>query len=95
MNEIIINILLVIGGATGQFLLSAFVIPKKDQKDQEQAFIETLIERVSSLEGRITEQSVQLTIVMEENARLKVEMEYLRKENTELMNQINKGKKST
>jgi hypothetical protein len=89
MNDIITNILLIVGGATGQFILSSFLIPKKDRKDQEQSFITTLIDRVSALEGRITEQSAQLTLVMEENARLKVEMEYLRKENIELMNQIN------
>lgn len=84
MNEIIVNILLVIGGATGQFIISTFKMPKKDQKEADQQFIETLIQRVSNLEGRIEEQSKQLTSVMEENARLKVEMEYLRRENEEL-----------
>jgi hypothetical protein len=84
MNEIIINILLIVGGATGQFLLSTVLIPKKDKKEADQTFIDTLIQRVSNLEGRLDEQSKQLTTVMEENARLKVEMEYLRKENEEL-----------
>jgi regulator of replication initiation timing len=75
---------MVVGGATGQYFLSTIKMPKKDQKDADQHFIETLIQRISNLEGRIEEQSKQLTSVMEENARLKVEMEYLRKENEEL-----------
>lgn len=84
MNEIIINFLMVIGGATGQYIISTLKMPKKDQKESEQQFIDTLLQRVSILEGRIEEQSKQLTCVMQENAMLKVELEYLRKENEQL-----------
>lgn len=80
-NELIIAIIAFLGGSVGQYIISSFLMPKKDQKEADQTFIETLIQRISSLEGRIEEQSKQLTTVMEENARLKVEMEYLKKEN--------------
>lgn len=89
MNEIIINILLIISGATGQYFLSAFIMPKKDQKDADKQFIDTLIQRVTILEGRIEEQSKQLTNVMTENAMLKVELGYLRKEKDELQKELN------
>jgi predicted RNase H-like nuclease (RuvC/YqgF family) len=83
-TEVWIAIISLIGGGLGQWILSTFLLPKKDKKEADQQFIETLIQRVSTLEGRIEEQSKQLTTVMEENARLKVEMEYLKKENEEL-----------
>jgi hypothetical protein len=85
-NEIIIAILSLIGGGFGQWILSTKIMPKKEKKEFDQQFIETLMERVNILEGRLLEQSAQLTCVMEENARLKVEMEYLKKENEELRN---------
>ena len=81
MNEIIVNILLVIGGATGQFILSAFIIPKKDKRESDQQFIDTLIERIGHLEGKIDILSTQLNEVMRENERLKVEMSHLTKKN--------------
>lgn len=84
MENVFVNILLVLGGATGQFLLSTLLMPKKDKREADQHFIDTLIQRVSNLEGRLDEQSKQLTCVMEENARLKIELEYLKKENEEL-----------
>lgn len=84
MNEILINLLMVVGGATGQYIISTIKMPKKDQKEADQQFIDTLIQRISNLEGRLDEQSKQLTCVMEENARLKIELEYLKKENEEL-----------
>ncbi len=84
MNEILVNLLMVVGGATGQYIISTIKMPKKDQKEADKQFIDTLIQRVSNLEGRLDEQSKQLTSVMEENARLKIELEYLKKENDEL-----------
>jgi predicted nuclease with TOPRIM domain len=89
MNEIIVNILLIIGGATGQYILSAFMIPKKEKRDADQEFIDVLIQRISNLEGRMDEQSKQLTNVMTENAMLKVELDYLKKENAILKKKMN------
>lgn len=91
MNEIIINILLVISGATGQYIISAFLIPRKDEKEADKAFIDTLLLRIANLEGRMDEQSKQLTTVMTENAMLKVELDYLRRENQELKEELSKN----
>ena len=91
MNEIIINILLVISGATGQYIISAFLIPRKDEKEADKAFIDTLLLRIANLEGRMDEQSKQLTTVMTENAMLKVELDYLRRENKELKEELSKN----
>ena len=90
MNDIITNILLIVGGATGQFILSSFLIPKKEKREADQQFIDTLMTRIANLEGRMDEQSKQLTNVMTENAMLKVELDYLRKENQELKSELNK-----
>lgn len=84
-----IAILSIIGGATGQYLLSTFIMPKKEKRDADQEFIDTLIQRVSHLEGRTDELSKQLTNVMTENAMLKVELDYMKKENHELKKKIN------
>lgn len=83
-SELWIAIFSFLGGSVGQYIVSSFLLPKKDKKEADQQFIDTLIQRITLLEGRLEEQSKQLTTVMEENARLKVEMEYLRKENEEL-----------
>jgi predicted RNase H-like nuclease (RuvC/YqgF family) len=83
-ESVIIAIISAISGGFGWQIISAFVLPKKDEKEADKAFIDTLIQRITMLEGRLEEQSKQLTSVMEENARLKVEMEYLRRENDEL-----------
>ena len=90
MNEVIINILLIIGGATGQFILSAFILPKKDKKDADAQFIETLISRVGLLEGRIEEQSKQIQNLMASNATLSVELNFIRQENEELKEELRK-----
>jgi len=76
MNEIIINALLLISGATGQYIVSAFLIPKKEKKEAEAGFIDTLLERVSFLEGKIDVMSLQLNEIMRENERLKIQLEY-------------------
>lgn len=94
MNEIIINLLLIIGGATGQFILSAFILPKKDKKDADAQFIETLISRVTLLEGRIEEQSKQVSNLMASNATLSVELNFIRQENDELKEELRKEKES-
>jgi predicted RNase H-like nuclease (RuvC/YqgF family) len=88
MNEIIIALIGLAGGGLGQYIISGKLMPKKERKEADQQFIETLLQRISNLEGRLDEQSKQLTMVMEENARLKVEMEYLRKENESYKKQI-------
>ena len=84
MNELIIALIGLGSGATGQYIISTFKMPKKEEKDADKQFIDTLIQRISHLEGRMDEQSKQLTCVMQENAMLKVELEYLKKENEEL-----------
>lgn len=84
MNEIIVNLLMLLGGATAQYVISTFKMPKKEEKDADKQFIDTLIQRVSHLEGRLDEVSKQLTTVMTENAMLKVEMEFLKRENEQL-----------
>jgi hypothetical protein len=90
MNEIMLNILLILSGATGQYVLSAFLIPKKDQRDADKQFIDTLIQRIGMLEGSVDLMSKQITTIMTENATLKVEMDYLRKENHLLQMELSK-----
>lgn len=84
MNELFIALIGLVSGATGQYIISTFKMPKKEEKDADKQFIDTLIERVSHLEGRLDEVSKQLTNVMTENAMLKVEMDFLKRENEEL-----------
>jgi hypothetical protein len=85
MTETIwIALISAVSGGFGWNIISTLVMPKKDEKEADKAFIDQLISRVTLLEGRMEEQSKQLISVMEENARLKVEMEYLRKENETL-----------
>lgn len=82
---------LLIGGGGGIGIWKAveyFLIPKKDQKDFDQKFIEQLIGRVNNLEGRIDEQNKMLLEVMRENAELKLK-------NTLLQEEINDLKKQT
>lgn len=84
MNELIIALIGLVSGVTGQYIISTFKMPKKEEKDADKQFIDTLIQRVSHLEGRLHQVSKQLTTVMTENAMLKVEMEFLKKENEQL-----------
>jgi predicted nuclease with TOPRIM domain len=83
-ENIIINILSVIGGGFGWQILSTFVMPKKEKRDADQNFIDTLLDRITHLEARLDEQSKQIQIIIQENASLKIEMNYLIKENTKL-----------
>jgi hypothetical protein len=80
-ETIIVALISAVSGGLGWNIISTLVMPKKDEKEADKLFIDQLMSRMTTLEGRIEEQSKQLTTVMEENARLKVEMEYLRKEN--------------
>lgn len=91
LTQIIIAIISLIGGGFGWQIVSTFLMPKKDEKEADKAFIDTLIQRVAHLEGRMDEQSKQLTQVMTENAMLKVELDFLRKENQELKEQLNQN----
>jgi hypothetical protein len=80
-ETIIIALISAVSGGFGWNIISTLVMPKKDEKEADKLFIDQLMTRMTHLEGRAEEMSKQLTSVMEENARLKVEMEYLRKEN--------------
>lgn len=84
MNELIIALIGLVSGATGQYIISTFKMPKKEEKDADKQFIDTLIQRVSHLEGRLDEVSKQLTTVMTENAMLKEDIKFLRRENEQL-----------
>ena len=88
MNEIIIGIIGIIGGSTGQYFLSTFFLSKKDERSSDQEFIDTLIQRVYNLEGRTDELSKQLTTLMSENAVLRVELAHIQKENRELKKRV-------
>lgn len=86
-TEVIVGIVAALGGGLGQYIFSSFVMPKKEVKEADKAFIDTLIQRVSFLEGKLDVLTVQINELIKENAILKVELEHLRKENTELVEQ--------
>ncbi|MCZ2339239.1 MAG: hypothetical protein LC127_13820 [Chitinophagales bacterium] len=55
-------------------------MPKKEERAADKEFIETLITRISYLEGKIDTLTSQLNQVMRENERLKVELQHLKGE---------------
>lgn len=71
------------GGVVTQ-LIAVYALPKKDKKEADQKFIDQLMQRISSLEGRIDEQHRILTDTLKENAILKVELALLKDINEEL-----------
>lgn len=83
-TEIITAIIGAISGGFGWNLISTKIMPKKEQKESEQNFIETLLDRIKNLEGRLDLLTAQCQAVMEKNATLVVEMNYLMKENDRL-----------
>jgi hypothetical protein len=84
INQIIIALISLFSGGLGQYMISTKLMPKKEQKDADQNFINTLIQRVSLLEGRIEEQSAQIANLMASNATLLVELNYMKVENESL-----------
>lgn len=86
MNEIIIAVIGLLGGGTLQYLISTKFMPKKDEKESDAHFIDTLIQRVTLLEGRIEQLSAQISSLMASNATLSVELNYIKEENIQLKN---------
>lgn len=80
MNEIIIALIGVFGGSLGQYIISTKLIPKKEKKEADQVFIDTLMDRITVLEGRIDQQTIVIKDLIKENAELKAELEYLKKD---------------
>lgn len=83
-EQIWIGLIGLLGGSAAQHLISTKFMAKKEKRDADQEFIDTLLQRIYNLEGRLDELSKQLTSVMTENAMLKVELDYIKKENKEL-----------
>jgi regulator of replication initiation timing len=61
-------------------MVSTKLMPKKEKKEADAVFIDTLMDRISVLEGRIDQQTIAIKELVKENERLKVELEYIKKE---------------
>lgn len=68
----------VISGGLLQYLISSKIMPKKEKKEADQVFIDTLLRRIDILEARIDNQSIMIKEMIAENERLKMEIKYLK-----------------
>jgi hypothetical protein len=68
----------IVSGGTLQYLISSRLMPKKDKKEADAIFIDTLMKRIDVLEARIDNQTVMIKEILVENERLKVELKYLK-----------------
>jgi len=68
----------IISGGTLQYLISSRLMPKKDKKEADAVFIDTLMKRIDVLEARIDQQTIMIKEILVENERLKIELKYLR-----------------
>lgn len=68
----------IVSGGLLQHLISTKVMPKKEKKEADALFIDTLLKRVSILEARIDNQTVLIKEMIAENERLKMEIKFLR-----------------
>jgi hypothetical protein len=68
-----------IGGSTAQYLVSSKFITKKEKRDADEKFIEQLLERVQLLELRLEENTKVVKDLLVENARMKAELEFLKR----------------
>ena len=67
----------VISGGTLQYVVSTKVMPKKEKKDADAYFIDTLIKRIDVLETRVDNQTAIIKDLIKENESLKSEIRYL------------------
>ena len=68
----------VVSGGTLQYIISSKLMPKKDKRDADALFIDTLMKRIDVLEGRIDGQTILIKEILVENERLKIELKYLK-----------------
>ncbi len=68
----------IVSGGTLQYLISSKLMPKKDKKEADAVFIDTLMKRIDVLEARIDQQTIMIKEILVENERLKAELKYLR-----------------
>jgi hypothetical protein len=69
----------IIGGGTGQYLISTKLMPKREKKEADGEFIDKLMDRINILEARIDNQTVIIKELLTENATMKAELSYLRR----------------
>lgn len=78
----------ILGSGVGGVLLTkvyeSYFLPKKDEKEFDKKVRNELWDRVKYLEGRIDEQNKLLVEIMKENSQLKIRVQHLRSENTQL-----------
>jgi hypothetical protein len=80
MSEVIIAILSMFGGGLGQYIISSKLIPKREEREADKILIDTLMDRINILEGRIDQQTIVIKDLIKENAELKAELDYLKKD---------------
>lgn len=72
---------LIMGAISGgflQWLISTKVMPKKEKRDADALFIDTLLVRVNTLETRLDNQAEIIKDLIIENERLKAEIKHLK-----------------
>ncbi|HYG16503.1 MAG TPA: hypothetical protein VEC12_12170 [Bacteroidia bacterium] len=74
------------GGAILIKILEIYLLPKKDKKEFDEKVRNELWDRIKNLEGRLDQQNKIIIEIMKENAALKVEVDLLRLENSNLKN---------
>jgi len=69
-----------VGGGTGQYLISSKLMPKREKREADEKFIEQLMERVQMLEARLDEQTRIIKELLVENAQMKAELEFIKRQ---------------
>lgn len=90
LTQITIAIISLLGGGVIWNIYSTIKMPKKEEREADQQFIQTLLDRVNKLEARIEEQSKQISNLMASNATLSVELNYIKAENEDLKEELKK-----
>jgi predicted RNase H-like nuclease (RuvC/YqgF family) len=74
-GEIVVAI---ISGGTLQYVISTKLMPKREKREADAIFIDTLMKRIDVLESRVDTQTLLIKELIGENERLKVEIKYLK-----------------
>ncbi len=68
----------IVSGGTLQYIISSRLMPKKEKKEADAIFIETLMKRIDVLEARIDNQTIIIKDLIRENEAHKAEIKYIR-----------------
>lgn len=70
-------LLAVVSGGTLQYIISSRLMPKKDKREADAHFIDTLLKRIDLLETKVDNQTIVIKDLIRENEAFKAEIKYL------------------